>query len=324
MSKLPMMKFTPIVKKLVWGGRRLEQLLGKTLPADDPYGESWEVVDLPDNQSAVAEGVFRGQTLGDLLATHKEEILGRAQLLDGRFPLLYKFIDADQRLSVQVHPDEAACRRIGRGARPKTEGWYIIDCRPGAALYVGHKHGVDRDAFARALKKGEVEALLNKVEVSPGDFVYLPAGTVHAIGAGIVLAEVQQSSDTTYRVFDWNRVGLDGRPRQLHIEQALESIAFDRPGQPEVSPPSTKRSGIVAPYFELELVDSSNENQVRFQHDGPMVLMGLSGGGSARVTGPHGEEELEVGQTILIPASGAYEVTVALCKDFQVLATKVK
>ncbi len=324
MAKLPILKFSPIVKKLVWGGRRLEQVLLKHLPDDAPYGESWEIVDLPDNQSVVSGGPFLGQTLGDLLKEHPGEMLGRADLLEGRFPLLYKYIDADKTLSVQVHPDEDACRRLGQGARPKTESWYIIDCRPGSVLYVGHKKGVDRAAFARALEKGEIEGLLNAVEVSSGDFIYLPAGTVHAIGAGIMLAEVQQSSDTTYRVFDWNRVGLDGKPRQLHINQALESIAFHRPGPPDVTPPRSDRPGVVSPHFELELLDSSKESRASLQHDGPMVLMGLGGDGAARVTCENSFEEIGLGQTILIPAALAFDVSVELRGAFRVLATKVK
>ena len=187
----PLMRFAPIYKHVVWGGRRLGPLLGRDLPGEDPVGESWELVDLPDDQSAVVGGPIDGATLGELRGAQQAELMGETGLLEGRFPLLLKFIDAARTLSVQVHPDEDACARLGGGARPKTEAWYIIDREPGASLYAGLRPGVTRERFAEAISGGEVEQLLHRLPVEPGDFVYLPSGTIHAIGEGIVLAEVQ-------------------------------------------------------------------------------------------------------------------------------------
>jgi mannose-6-phosphate isomerase len=308
MIRLPIFQFKPIVKELVWGGRRLETVLGKTLPAQSTFGESWEVVDLPKDQSEVAAGDRRGETLAALREKERASLLGSADLLEGRFPLLFKFIDACQTLSVQVHPDEAACARIGGAARPKTEAWHIIDREPGAVLYVGLKEGVTKAQFADAIADGTVASLLHEVEVSAGDFVYLPAGTIHAIGAGILLAEVQQSSDTTYRVFDWNRVGLDGNPRELHIEEALVSTDFTTHGLPEITPPASGRPGVVSDFFVMETVGLAPGDLVTLGGEGLLVLMGVAGSGAARVTAVGEAATLRRGETRLVPACIASEV----------------
>lgn len=321
MDRLPILEFEPLLKTTVWGGRRLGELLGKPFSGEEPVGESWEVVDLPDDRSIVRGGPFGGASLSDLREQRREELLGGAPLLGGRFPLLIKFIDAQRTLSVQVHPDEAACARIGAGARPKTEAWYVIDRDPGAALYVGLQPGVDREAFARAIRDGDVASLLHRMPVDPGDFAFLPAGTVHAIGEGIVLAEVQQASDTTYRVFDWNRVGLDGRPRQLHVEQALEATSYDRVGPPEPRKPASGRTGIASPFFEMELVRDRSES--RLDGSGPAILMGVRGAGSRSVRADGDEAEIEMGRTLLVPSERAAVVEIEGSGDLEVLAVRV-
>ncbi len=319
---LETLKFRPLFKSVVWGGRRLESSLGKELPASEPFGESWEIVDLPTDQSIVTGSRLDGKTLEHLVECYPNDLLGGVSLLEGRFPLLMKFIDAQRTLSVQVHPDEAACARIGVGARPKTEAWYVIDCEPGSALYVGLVPGVDRERFTEALKGGEVESLLHRMPVSAGDFVFLPARTVHAIGEGIVLAEVQQASSTTYRVFDWNRVGLDGNPRQLHIDEALESINYAQVGPPRIERPVSGREGIACPYFSMEII-KAGEGEALLEGDGPLILMGVSGSGEASVQAGNGSDTLGLGQTVMVPACISGRVEIAKPTDLALLAVRI-
>ena len=324
MDRFPILTFEPIFKQTVWGGRLLESSLGKKLPGDGPIGESWEIVDLPTDQSRVADdGGRRGVTLEKLLEENGEAILGGVPLLEGRFPLLLKFIDAQQTLSVQVHPDEEACALLGQGARPKTEAWYIVDCRAGAKLYVGLREGVTEAQFSEALSAGTVAELLHQVSVQSGDFIYLPSGTIHAIGEGILLAEVQQSSNTTYRVFDWNRVGLDGKPRELHVEQALKSIHFGSAGVPVAVAPESGRRGIACRDFVMEAVPMVKGETQRLQGNGPLILMGIGGTGRVSV---HAEGETSVfglGETRLVVAQMAADVELRAQGDIMVLATRI-
>ncbi len=322
MTTLPILEFNPIVKELVWGGRRLEEILDKPLPASSPFGESWEVVDLPSDQSTVGTGALKGTPLEILRKDHREALLGGASLLEGRFPLLFKFIDADQTLSVQVHPDEAACKRLGGGARPKTEAWYIIDHLPGASLYVGLKPGVTRERFAEAISRNSVETLLHEIKVKRGDFIFLPSGTIHAIGAGVLLAEVQQSSNTTYRVFDWNRMGLDGKPRTLHVDEALESIHFEDTGLPELTPPPSGRPGLVSDYFIMEKVEMDRSVEV-LRGEGLLVLMGVGGEGRVEITAASNTVEMTRGQTRLVPACIAREVALKSRGRLTLLAVRI-
>jgi mannose-6-phosphate isomerase len=301
---LPPFKFVPLIKPLPWGGRKLQSLFGKPLPDDLPCGESWEVVDLPDDQSRVADGPLAGTTLAELAASHREQLLGETDLLLGRFPVLFKLIDAKQTLSVQVHPDEECAERLGGGARPKTEAWYILHAAPGARLYLGLKEGVGRAELERALESGEVAELLYEVRVQPGDFVYLPSGTLHAIGGGLVLAEIQQASDTTYRVFDWNRVGLDGKPRQLHVQEALASIHFDVRGKPDHMAPRSGRPGILCSAFSFERVGLGPGDQAVLDAGRARIICCVEGTGTVTHAGgdPIG---LGLGATCLVPAGRA-------------------
>lgn len=219
--------FLPLFMDRVWGGRRLEEAFGRPLPPDVPIGESWEIADRPGAQSLATLGVPSGTTLHDLWATRRTEIFGaRAAQAGDRFPLLIKLLDARDTLSVQVHPPAAVADTLG--GEPKSEMWVLAAADPGAHLFVGLRRGVTRDAFAAALRAGEdVSAMLHRIDVARGDAIYLPSGRVHAIGAGCLIVEIQQNSDTTYRVFDFDRPGLDGAPRKLHVEEALASIDFD-------------------------------------------------------------------------------------------------
>lgn len=231
--------FHPLFKERVWGGRELERLFGKKLPAGKPIGESWEISDRPGDESVVANGKFAGETLHRLMEKFPREILGHARPAnENRFPILCKILDARDKLSLQVHPPASKAAELK--GEPKTEMWYIADAAPGAELYVGLKRGMTRAEFEKRISDGSVAECFHRVPVRAGDTMFLPSGRVHAIGSGLVIFEIQQNSDTTYRVFDWNRVGLDGKPRELHVPQSLASIDFN-----DFEPPlvQTKFSG---------------------------------------------------------------------------------
>jgi mannose-6-phosphate isomerase len=219
------LKFQPILKRYLWGGRRLLTELGKPLGSGDDYAESWEVADHASGQSVIANGPLTGTTLHDLVESRPRDLFGR-HVPQPRFPLIFKFLDCHQNLSVQVHPnDRAASKRVPPDLG-KDEAWLILDARPGSRVYAGLKYGFDREAFEREARGGRIELCLHSFEPAAGDCVFLPAGTIHALGAGLLVAEIQQASDTTFRLHDWDRVGPDGRPRTLHLEEALEVIDY--------------------------------------------------------------------------------------------------
>jgi mannose-6-phosphate isomerase len=216
--------FQPIFKDRVWGGREIEKLYGKRLPPGK-IGESWEISDRPGDSSVIANGPLAGKNLRWLMEHHAAEILGDAKpAAAGRFPLLCKILDAREKLSLQVHPPASKAKELN--GEPKTEMWFITDAAPDVSLYVGLKRGVIRAEFEKKIADGTVAECFHRIPVKAGDTMFLPSGRVHAIGEGLVIFEIQQNSDTTYRVFDWNRVGLDGKPRELHVKQSLESIDF--------------------------------------------------------------------------------------------------
>jgi mannose-6-phosphate isomerase len=248
--------FEPLAMERVWGGRRLENLYGKNLPQGVPIGESWEVVDREDAQSVVHNGPLRGITLHELWTSRRGEIFGSVYESHAaeRFPILIKLLDARERLSVQVHPPVHMSAALG--GEPKTEMWYFADAQPGATIYAGLKRGVTREQFETLLREGRVEEALHVIPVETGDSIFIASGRLHAIGQGNVIVEVQQNSDTTYRVFDWNRSGLDGVPRKLHIEESMASIDFND-FEPVVN---HARSGVIAecPYFKVEKLPLSS------------------------------------------------------------------
>lgn len=241
--------FKPLYMERVWGGRELERVYGRTLPdPHQPFGESWEIVDREREQSVVDHGPLAGSSLHELWSTRREEIFGEG--FDGhpRFPILIKVLDARDDLSIQVHPPVQLA--AGLGGEPKTEMWFIADCDPGAKLYVGLKRGVTKAAFEQAIAAGTVAECVHAVTPRPGDSIFIASGRLHAIGAGFLIHEIQQNSDTTYRVFDWNRLGLDGQPRALHVAQSLASIDF-ADFEPAMDTPVGERLA-GCPYFNTD------------------------------------------------------------------------
>ncbi len=234
--------FQPVFKERVWGGRHLEQLYHKPLPAGVPIGESWEITDRPEGVSVIANGPLAGRDLRWLMEQHRAELLGGAHTEAGRFPLLIKILDAQDKLSLQVHPPAAKAAELG--GEPKTEMWYVAQATPDADIFVGLKHGVTPAQFERKIQDGSVADCFHRLLVKKGDVMFLPSGRVHALGAGSVIFEIQQNSDTTYRVFDWNRTGLDGRPRELHVAKALASIDFNDFEPALVSSPFSLEHGL--------------------------------------------------------------------------------
>ncbi|MBV9998184.1 MAG: class I mannose-6-phosphate isomerase [Verrucomicrobia bacterium] len=216
--------FAPVYMPRVWGGRALRTIFNRKLPVEKPIGESWELVDRADAQSVVNHGDLAGTTLHELWQERRSEVFG-AGLAGERFPLLVKILDAATVLSVQVHPPAAVAQKLA--GEPKCEIWYFVQASPGAAIYSGLKGGTTREGFERALADGSVVDCLHRLATRAGEFIFIPSGRLHAIDAGNVIFEIQQNSDTTYRVFDWNRLGLDGKPRRLHVDESLAAIDFD-------------------------------------------------------------------------------------------------
>lgn len=310
------LKSVPVFKSRIWGGQKLREVFGKDLPAGEKIGESWEIADLPEGRSTIGNGPLQGQTLGDVVRQHAEAIAG-VKSFPGQFPLLVKFLDAQDVLSVQVHPDAETCRRMGRGD-PKTECWYVIAAEPGAVIYKGLKKAVTREQFAEAIREGTTANLLAAVPVSPGECHFIPAGTAHAIGTGLLIAEVQTPSDTTYRVFDWNRVDDSGKPRQLHIEEALESIHFDV--TPDKLPVTTVGRLVDCEYFEVDKGHRAEGGEVFLARGQMRVLIFTTGGGTilSRQAEP---VDFGAGDCLVIPA--AFEGAIRFARDTEYLIVTV-
>jgi mannose-6-phosphate isomerase len=221
------LRLKPVLKQYLWGGRRLGTVLGKPLGDGDHFAESWEVVDHGTDQSVVAEGPLAGKTLHELVTQCGEALFGRQYPLP-QFPLLFKFLDAQQTLSVQVHPNDDQASRLTPPDLGKTEAWVVLAAEAGSKIYAGLQPSVDRETLERHRASGTCDACLHQFEPALGDCIFLQAGTVHALGAGLLIAEIQQSSNTTYRLFDWNRVDRDGKSRQLHISESLDTIDYAR------------------------------------------------------------------------------------------------
>lgn len=223
-GKMKFIRFKPIYMERVWGGRDFEAKLGRTLPEGKVIGEAWEISDRPEAESVAAGGEFDGMTIREIIESRPEYVMGPGWSPSARFPILVKWLDCQERLSLQVHPPKGVAERLG--GEPKTENWYVADCRPGAGLIAGLKKGATREEFVKSLSDNSAERLLHRFPVEKGDSIFVQSGRLHAIDGGNLILEIQQNSDTTYRVYDWGRVGLDGKPRQLHVEQSIASIDF--------------------------------------------------------------------------------------------------
>jgi len=310
------LKFKPIYKTRIWGGQKLRETFGKDIPPFEKIGESWELADLPDDKSVIANGELAGQTLNSVIQKYPKEITGNKNF-SGPFPLLIKFLDAEDILSVQVHPDRQACRRLGKG-EPKTECWYIISATPESVIYKGLKKGVTKQQFAEAIKAGTVAELLAKVPVEAGQCHFLPAGTTHSIGAGLLIAEIQTPSDTTYRVFDFNRVDDTGKPRPLHIKEALESINFDMAG--DELPVTTIGRLIDCEFFKVDKGHQAKNCEVLLPPGKMKTIVVLTGFGTI-LAAEANPVEFRAGDTLLIPA--IYEGAIRFADDTQYLTVTI-
>jgi mannose-6-phosphate isomerase len=297
--------FEPIYKKKIWGGRKLAEVFKRELPGNK-IGESWELAAHPNGTSIVNNGPLKGTSLRDLVQKFPLQVIGNEhqEVSKKGFPLLIKFLDASDRLSVQVHPDDHYSGLV-EGEQGKTEMWYIINAEPGARLVYGVKPGISKERFADALQKGQLESCLNEIEVKKGEVYFIPAGTVHAIMEGILIAEIQQNSDTTYRVYDWNRPGKDGNPRPLHIKQALEVINFSQENGNNLplvvnNKDYLKEYLTICPYFAVELFKLSGE--IPLYPDGERFYILISLAGQGEIICNDINLEIKPGMTILLPA----------------------
>ena len=325
--------FKPNMHTVVWGGHRLEPYKGLT-STTEPIGESWEVSAVPSSSSIISNGPLAGKPLVEVVAYYGAELLGDSveKKYDGKFPLLVKFIDAERDLSIQVHPNDEMAQRV-HGKFGKTEMWYIIDAKPGAYLYAGFKDTISPYEYQKRVEDGTICDVLAKHEVHPGDVFYLPAGRVHAICGGILLAEVQQSSDVTYRIFDYNRPGLDGKPRELHTELASQALDFHveadyRTHYAEADERAV--SVIDTPFFDVRVMDiTSPFHRNLIKYDSFVISMCISGTCHIRLRdGENVDEEyreviLEEGNSCLIPASVADYDIIPITPNVRILESHI-
>ena len=310
MTTREFLRFQPLYQERVWGGRALETTLGRSLPPGRPIGESWEIVDRPEAQSVVAGGAWDGLTLRAVIEGHGAAVMGPEWPAAKRFPLLVKWLDCRERLSLQVHPPAAVAAELK--GEPKTENWYIAHTDQGAELIVGLKRGVTRAQFEQAIADNTLEACVHHFPVAVGDSILVRSGQVHAIDAGNLILEIQQNSDTTYRVYDWGRVGLDGKPRQLHIAQSLRSIEWDsfEPAPVRAAP----TPGVIADCDEFRIrrvVLGAGERLDLAAGEQPRLLSVVSGRVSRppEAGRPARDQALDRGDNALLPWEGAFAFT---------------
>lgn len=297
-----LIRIKPIYQERVWGGRGLETSLGRTLPAERPIGESWEIVDRPEAQSIIVNGPNQGRSLRQLIAEDSSSIMGPRWPASRPFPILVKWLDCCERLSLQVHPPAAVAPQLK--GEPKTENWYIAEAAPGSHLIVGLKRGVTRSQFERAIQTLTLEECVHRFPVTAGDSILVRSGQVHAIDGGNLILEIQQNSDTTYRVYDWGRVGLDGKPRQMHVEQSLQSILWDdfepAPVRGEPKPAVIAQ----APEFRIRRMPLAVGDRFSVKaEEEPRILSVVTGALRESRT----NEVLRRGDNVILPYAGAFE-----------------
>ena len=299
----PLLQFKPIYQERVWGGRGLEKFLGRELTGTAPIGESWEMVDRPEAQSLVAGGPWAGKSLRALITTHGADIMGPAWPKARPFPILVKWLDCRERLSLQVHPPASVAAKLG--GEPKTENWYIARAEPGAAVLAGLKPGVDSAKFRAALKDNTAESLVHRLPTMAGDSLLIRSGVMHAIDGGNLILEIQQNSDTTYRVYDWGRVGLDGKPRAMHVEQSMASLEANTAGTPQLVSSADKMT-VLAECREFRITRhrlAGGESIVLKPGEQARIISVVSGRLTADGT------SLEVGDNALLPYARAFNLT---------------
>lgn len=325
MTNLYPLLFEPNLHPVVWGGKRLRPYKGLSL-TDEPIGESWEVSVVPSGMSVVSNGAFAGKDLASVISTSPTHILGETVVrkYGGKLPLLVKFIDAEKDLSIQVHPNDEMAKRE-HGKMGKSEIWYVIDAKPGSFLYAGFKEDITSEEYKRRVSEGTIVEALAKHEVKKGDVFYLPAGRVHAICGGILLAEVQQSSDVTYRIYDYDRPGMDGCPRELHTELAAQALDFrvEDDYRTGYADPSNRATCIIdSLYFTVrvtELTEPFHRNLMKY--DSFIISMCIQGDCIIRVRSTGEEVLLHEGWSTLIPAAIADYDVIPLYGKTRVLDT---
>jgi mannose-6-phosphate isomerase len=297
--------FTPDYKERVWGGQKLKTVFDKEIPFEHT-GESWEIACHENGQSIVKNGQYKGMTLEELLLQQGEDIIGKPFAKGDKFPLLVKIIDAKDKLSVQVHPEDDYAKKNENGELGKSEAWYVLQANEGSKLVAGLKDGVTEEIFKAKLESNELEEVLNEIEVNAGDVLDIPAGLIHAIGDGILLAEIQQNSDTTYRVYDYGRVGLDGVPRDLHVKKSLDVIDFEHKhskelamGIKEVFEGYEVTEYIRNKYFVLQEIVINSEYKQCFNGNGFEIYMCIKGDCVIEYDGE--SQDVKVGESLIIP-----------------------
>ncbi|MEZ6137798.1 MAG: type I phosphomannose isomerase catalytic subunit [Pirellulaceae bacterium] len=302
------LRVQPHFRDYLWGGRKLQSRLGKTLPDKGLWAESWELIDHPEHSSLVANGELAGKSLREISRISPQWLLGQRRQ-DGEspsLPLLLKYLDCQRVLSVQVHPDDVYAQAMVPPDLGKTEAWYIIDAEPGSVLYAGLQPGVTSEALREAIASGTVENCLHKIEPQPGDCIFIPAGTVHALGAGLLVAEIQQASNTTFRLFDWNRVDANGQPRMLHIDQALQVIDFESGPRALQIPQPTEQAGrermVGCNKFCLDRL-AAHDDAYKIASDGNFHFLTAPGGGVELRGETFETMQLRIGESVLIPAA---------------------
>ena len=297
-------KFTPIFKEKIWGGSKLKEVLGKETTLNN-VGESWEISSVDENISVVSSGNLKGKSLTELIEKYKEEIVGNSvyRVFGINFPLLIKFIDAKSDLSVQLHPNDVLAKKR-HNSFGKTEMWYVIQRDQDSRLVLGFNNGITATDYKKHLKEKSLPSILNDVPVSPGDAFFIQTGTIHAIGAGVLLAEIQQTSDITYRVYDWDRVDKKGKSRRLHIREALDAINFGFKGEKMVFDTIENQSNqmVSCNYFTTNYLSLNSDKEINNKDkDSFVVYMCIEG--EAIFSGYEFEEQIKLGETVLIPAA---------------------
>lgn len=301
--KLPLypIKFKPILKEKIWGGTKLKSLLNKTTTSEI-VGESWEISDVEEDISVVVNGVLRGKSITELVKTYQNDLMGQNVFnqFGDKFPLLFKFIDAKDDLSVQLHPDDTLAKRR-HDSFGKTEMWYILQADKDARLIIDFNQKIDKQTYLKHLQDETLPEILNKELIKKGDAFYITPGLIHAIGAGILLAEIQQTSDITYRVYDWNRPDMDGSLRELHVDLALDAIDFTFPKPYRLSQAGENTAVLNSPYFSVNIIDTQHHKRRNLSGIESFVVY-MCVEGKTNISLERKTEVLAMGDTVLIPA----------------------